>query len=58
MAEKIIIKKKICEYKNAGLRKIFIKKQKRRKKNKKLNILNKNEPEQAVFISPIKIIII
>ena len=57
-AEKMAIEKEICEHENTGLRKALIDEQKRRKRAKKLGILNKEKPGQAVFVSPAKIAVI
>ena len=54
-AEKMAIGKEICEHENVGLRMALIEEQKRRKRGKRLGILDKDEPGQAVFVSPAKI---
>ena len=54
-AEKLSIKNEILEHENAGLREALIQEQKRRKRGKKMGILSKEEPGQAVFASPTKI---
>ena len=54
-AEKLAISNDILEHENTGLRKTLITEQKRRKRGKKMDILNKDEPGQAVFASSAKI---
>ena len=54
-AEKISIQKELLEHENIGLRNALILEQKRRKRGKKMGILDPEEPGQAVFASPGKI---
>ena len=54
-AEKLSIKNEILEHENAGLRGALIQEQKRRKRGKKMGILSKEQPGQAMFASPAKI---
>ena len=53
--EKLSVKNEILDHECSGLRTTLIAEKKRRKRGKKMRILNKEESGQAVFVSPAKI---
>ena len=54
-AERLSISKEILEHENAGLKNALISEQRRRKRGKKMGIMQAEEPGQAVFASLAKI---
>ena len=54
-AEKLAISKEILQHEINGLQEALLNERKRRKRGKKMGLVDKDEPGQAVFFSPAKI---